>query len=119
MQFMLRFLRIMRDYALMLAATNYVRLPTVQCCSRSCCHTYPAAIYLVTYQHLDYVNSPPKLKIHNSLKQHSTDNSRDFSCLNATGKVKGCVKLQVEVQSPMTTSAEHVHCSINVISGHG
>ncbi len=34
-------------------------------------------------------------------------------------KVEGCVKLQVEVQSSMTTSAEHVHCSINVISGHG
>ncbi len=34
-------------------------------------------------------------------------------------KVEGCVKLQVEVQSTMTTTAEHVHCSINVISGHG
>ncbi len=34
-------------------------------------------------------------------------------------KVEGCVKLQVEVQSTMTTNAEHVHCSINVISGHG
>ncbi len=34
-------------------------------------------------------------------------------------KVEGCVKLQVEVQLTMTTNAEHVHCSINVISGHG